>query len=107
MRIEVAPALQTLGRLADAGEAFDLVFIDADKAGYADYLELLLTTGLLASDALICVDNTLMQGEPWSAAEASSNGAAIAAFNRAVAHDPRVEQVVLPLRDGLTLIRQV
>ena len=48
-----------------------------------------------------------MQGQPWTAGEPTANGDAIAAFNRAVAADPRVEQVLVPLRDGLTLIRPV
>jgi caffeoyl-CoA O-methyltransferase len=55
---------------------------------------------------LIAVDNTLLQGQPWTGGETTPNGAAIASFNAAVAADPRVEQVVLPLRDGLTLIRR-
>jgi caffeoyl-CoA O-methyltransferase len=105
--VRVGPAGSTLDSLASAGRAFDLVFVDADKAGYAGYLEQLLSGGLLAPGALVCVDNTLMQGEPWTEGEPSANGAAIAAFNRTVAEDPRVEQVVLPVRDGLTLIRQV
>ena len=85
---------------------FDLVFIDADKAGYLDYLQVVLDTGLLAPHGLICVDNTLMQGQPWSSGEPTANGVAIAEFNQAVAADPRVEQVIIPLRDGLTLIRR-
>ncbi|MET3804695.1 caffeoyl-CoA O-methyltransferase [Nakamurella sp. UYEF19] len=105
--VEVGPALPTLQALSRQGEAFDLVFIDADKAGYLDYFETLLDAGLLAPHALVCVDNTLMQGQPWTAGEATANGAAIAGFNRAVAADPRVEQVIVPLRDGLTLIRRV
>ena len=56
---------------------------------------------------MICVDNTLLGGEPYLEGETpSANGAAIAAFNQTVAEDPRVEQVMLPLRDGLTLIRR-
>ena len=87
---------------------FDLVFIDADKPGYLGYLDFLLDSPLLAPGAVIAVDNTLLQGEPWSFAEnASANGAAIASFNAAVAADPRVEQVLLAVRDGLTLIRRV
>jgi caffeoyl-CoA O-methyltransferase len=106
VRIEVAPALETLGRLAEAGESFDLVFIDADKAGYAGYLDAVLDSGLLADGGVIAVDNTLLQGQPYLPGEPSANGAAIAAFNRTVAEDPRVEQVLVPLRDGLTLIRR-
>ncbi len=100
--VRVGPAGETLSALA--GVAFDLVFIDADKAGYADYLETILTTGLLAPGGLVCVDNTLMQGQPWAGPD-TENGRAIAAFNADVAADPRVEQVVVPLRDGITLIR--
>ncbi len=105
--VRVAPALETMQQLAAAQEAFDLVFIDADKGGYLAYLELLLTKGLLAANGLICVDNTLMQGQPYLAGQASENGLAIAQFNQAVMADARLEQVLLPLRDGLTLIRRV
>ena len=105
--VKVAPALLTLKELAAVGDVFDLVFIDADKAGYVDYLNLLLDTNLLAPNALICVDNTLMQGQPYLSGEATANGVAIAKFNQAVVDDPRIEQVLLPVRDGLTLIRRV
>ena len=105
--IKVAPAIETLKQLAANGDVFDLVFIDADKGGYGDYLDLLLTTGLLAPNGLICADNTLMQGQPYLPGVATSNGSAIAEFNQAVMDDPRVEQVLLPLRDGLTLIRRI
>lgn len=104
--IRVGPAQATLGYLADAGDRFDLVFLDADKAGYRRYLDAVLEDGLLAPGGVVCVDNTLMQGLPWSAGPATDNGTAIAAFNDAVAADPRVEQVLIPLRDGLTLIRR-
>ena len=109
IRVEVGPAMTSLRRLVDEHtRAFDLAFIDADKPGYEDYFGFLLDSPLLAPGAVIAVDNTLMQGEPWSLVEtASRNGVAIASFNAAVAADPRVEQVLLPLRDGLTLIRRV
>ncbi|ROR93029.1 O-methyltransferase [Nocardioides aurantiacus] len=104
--VHVGPALDTLHALADAGARFDLVFLDADKAGYVDYLRALLDTGLLARRGLLVVDNTLMQGEPWTGGTSSANGEAIAAFNQVLADDPRVEQVVLPVRDGVTLVRR-
>lgn len=107
VRIEVAPAQRTLERLAEAGERFDLVFVDADKPGYVGYLRTVLDRGLLAAGGVIAVDNTLLQGEPYLPGEPSRNGEAIAAFNAAVIADRRVEQVLLPLRDGLTLIRRV
>jgi caffeoyl-CoA O-methyltransferase len=105
--VRVGPALATLETLAAAGESFDLVFIDADKAGYLDYLDIVLERRLLAPHAVICVDNTLMQGQPWLGGPSTANGEAIAAFNRVVAADGRVEQVIIPLRDGMTLIRAV
>ncbi len=105
--VRVAPAQQTLAELSAAGERFDLVFLDADKGGYVDYLTTLLDRELLAPRGVICADNTLLQGEPYLAGPMSANGAAIARFNQAVADDARVEQVLLPLRDGLTLVRRV
>ncbi|MET0966007.1 MAG: class I SAM-dependent methyltransferase [Nakamurella sp.] len=105
--IKVGPALATLDELAAAGAVFDLIFLDADKAGYLDYLHTVLDGGLLAPHGLLCVDNTLMQGQPWGAGQSTANGVAISDFNDSVAADPRIAQVIIPLRDGLTLIRQV
>lgn len=103
--VRVGPAAKTLTLLADEGETFELIFIDADKAGYLGYVDTILRRGLLAPHGLICVDNTLMQGQPWSGRPRTANGSAIAAFNAALAADPRVDQVLLPLRDGVTLVR--
>ncbi|MGO4442172.1 O-methyltransferase [Mycobacterium sp. 2YAF39] len=105
--IEVGPAMDTLRRLDGTSEPFDFVFIDADKAGYLAYLDMLLDCALLAPGAVIAVDNTLLQGQPYTGVGVTANGQAIASFNEAVAADPRIEQVMLPLRDGLTLIRRV
>jgi caffeoyl-CoA O-methyltransferase len=106
--IEVGPAIATLRRLSEQpGLQFDVVFIDADKPGYLDYVEFLLSSTLLSPRAVIAVDNTLLQGEPYADEDISVNGAAIAGFNAALTYDQRVEQVLLPLRDGLTLIRRV
>jgi caffeoyl-CoA O-methyltransferase len=105
--VEVGPALDTLRRLADRSEQpFDFVFIDADKGGYLAYVDFLLNSPLLAPRAVIAVDNTLMQGQPYVEGSRSANGAAIAEFNAALTYDTRTEQVLLPLRDGVTLIRR-
>ena len=107
IELKVAPASDTMAQLIDEGRTFDLAFIDADKGGYINYLNLLLDTDLLAQDGFICVDNTLMQGQPYlSADQRTENGQAIADFNRFVAEDPRVEQVMIPIRDGLTIIKR-
>jgi caffeoyl-CoA O-methyltransferase len=106
--VEVAPALETLHKLAEAGECFDLIFIDADKKEYVQYFQTILDGNLLVSDGLICVDNTLLQGQPYLPQEKRGvNGEAIAVFNSIVAEDSRVEQVLLPVRDGLTLIQRL
>ncbi|MFM8007784.1 MAG: O-methyltransferase, partial [Dolichospermum sp.] len=78
-----------------------------DKKEYVDYFNLLLDTELLAENGFICVDNTLLQGKTYLApAKRTANGEAITQFNQIVAADPRVEQVILPLRDGLTIIKR-
>lgn len=106
--VAVGPAMDTLRRLVvdPDVDAFDFVFIDADKAGYWRYVDLLLDSGLLATDGVIAVDNTLMQGQPYTGADVTANGEAIETFNEAVIADRRIEQVMLPLRDGVTLIRR-
>ena len=107
IKVEVAPALETIKNLAQAQESFDLIFIDADKGEYVDYFKLILDKGLLTPGGFICVDNTLLQGQPYLPREQrTANGEAIAQFNSIVAGDDRVEQVLLPLRDGLTIIRR-
>lgn len=108
IQVELGSALATLDKLAAAGESFDLVFIDADKKEYVQYFQTLLDSNLLAPHGVICVDNTLLQGLVYlPPQEQTPNAEAIAQFNRVVKNDPRVEQVLLPLRDGLTLIRRL
>lgn len=104
IEVKVGPAIETINALADAGAVFDFVFIDADKGGYLTYLDVLLERGLLAPHGLIGVDNTLMQGQPYLSGCSTANGEAIARFNQKVAEDERVHQVILPVRDGFTLI---
>ena len=105
--LKVAPAIETMKQLLEEGKSFDLAFIDADKGGYIDYVNLLVDTNLLAEGGFICVDNTLMQGQPYlSEDQRTENGKAITRFNRFVAEDSRVEQVMIPIRDGLTIIKR-
>jgi len=105
--VKVGPALDIMKELAEAGDCFDFVFIDADKGKYIQYLQTLLDTSLLAQKSWIFVDNTLLQGQPYLKPEQrSANGEAIAQFNHFVTQDARIEQVLLPLRDGLTIIRR-
>jgi caffeoyl-CoA O-methyltransferase len=89
-------AIETLATLDGT---FDFVFIDADKGGYVDYYEAILPK--LASDGVIAADNTLfgLDGD-------GENARAISRFNDRVRADDRVEAVLLPFREGVTLIRR-
>jgi caffeoyl-CoA O-methyltransferase len=93
--VHVGPALETVERLR--GD-FDLVFIDADKDGYVGYYEAVLPR--LAERGLIVADNTLAGGRVVDGTPS------IVAFNEHVAADPRSVQVLLSVRDGMTLIRR-
>ena len=92
-------------RREDKGaELFDLVFIDADKKEYCDYLDLVLP--LMRKGGWILADNTLWDGHIIEAAyDKDKQTVALRAFNDKVAQDERLEKVILPLRDGLTIIR--
>jgi len=100
--LRLGPALDTLERLAAGGARFDFAFIDADKENYIDYYERVLA--LLPPGGLIVADNVLWSGRVLAPREPADR--AIAQFNRHVHADPRVESVVLPLRDGVTFARK-
>ncbi|HEX6763486.1 MAG TPA: class I SAM-dependent methyltransferase [Gaiellaceae bacterium] len=93
--LHVGPALDTIARLE--GE-FDFVFLDADKDGYVGYYDAVLPR--LSERGLIAADNTLMGGSVLDGA------GPIVRFNEHVAADPRSVQVLLTVRDGITLIRR-
>ena len=95
-----------LGAVSDRGEQFDLVFIDADKKEYCDYLDLVLP--LVREGGWILADNTLWDGHIVDPAyNKDKQTVALRTFNDKVAQDERLEKVILPLRDGLTIIRKV
>lgn len=87
------------------GETFDLVFMDGDKRQYMDYYEMALR--YTSPNAIILADNTLWDGHVVEKAYlCDRQTAAINEFNAFVASDMRVEKLILPLRDGLTMIRK-
>lgn len=83
-------------------EEWDLVFIDADKTNYINYYE--LTLPQLKKGGVILADNVLFHGEVLTEKIKGKNAIAINAFNEHVAKDERVQQVIIPLRDGLMMI---
>jgi predicted O-methyltransferase YrrM len=105
-RIEsrIGPASDTLDGLEaeGAGGTFDLAFIDADKAGYDGYLESCLR--LVRQGGLIVLDNTLLDGTVVNPADPEA--VAMDRLNARLAADERVDRVMLPVGDGMTLVRR-
>ena len=102
IQLHIGDALTEIEKL---NETFDLIFIDADKREYLDYYEAVLPK--LRRGGYILADNTLWDGKVLKAVEPNDKQTIeIMHFNDFVATDPRVEKVILPLRDGLTLIRK-
>lgn len=85
---------------------FDMVFMDGDKREYPEYYSLLMDGGYLHSGSVILADNVLWSGKVVQpVAHNDRHTLALLEFNDRVAADPRVENVILPLRDGLNIIR--
>jgi caffeoyl-CoA O-methyltransferase len=97
----LGPALETIAQLDGH---FDLVFIDADKPNYVNYYE--ATLPLLADGGLIVVDNTLWSGQVADEENQEESTQAIRALNDRVSADPRVDNVLLTVRDGMNLVWQ-
>ncbi|XP_041743757.1 uncharacterized protein zgc:113054 isoform X3 [Coregonus clupeaformis] len=105
--VKIGSAMDSLKELAAAGEQFDMVFIDADKNNYINYYKLILDHNLLRLSGVICVDNSLFKAKVYLEDTADENALALRDFNQFVMSDPRVEQVIVPLRDGISIIRRV
>ncbi|XP_023851259.1 uncharacterized protein zgc:113054 [Salvelinus sp. IW2-2015] len=105
--VKIGSAMDSLKELAAAGEQFDMVFIDADKNNYINYYKFILDHNLLRLSGVICVDNSLFKAKVYLKDTADVNGLALRDFNQFVKSDLRVEQVIVPLRDGISIIRRV
>lgn len=93
--LDVVPAI---------GGTWDLVFIDANKRNYCDYYELVLPR--VSAGGYIIADNTLWDGKVLDTDARDPQTAGIRDFNDLVARDRRVQKVILPIRDGMTIIRK-
>jgi caffeoyl-CoA O-methyltransferase len=100
--IKLGDARATLGELAKTGP-FDFAFIDADKENYLAYYEAIVP--MLRQGGLVAADNTLWSGRVVN--PESDSDRAICAYNDRVTSDPRVENVLLGVRDGLMLARKL
>ncbi len=103
IELRVAPAIETLKALPRSTPV-DLAFIDADKTSYRAYYEELLPR--LSPRGVIVFDNVLWSGSVADPAKQDESVQAIRAVNDAIAADPRVDAVMLPVADGITLVRR-
>jgi caffeoyl-CoA O-methyltransferase len=101
IKVLLGPAIETIAQLDGP---FDLVFIDADKTGYRGYYEAALEK--LTPHGLIVIDNTLWSGRVLDDEDTSADTRALVELNELLAHDERVNCVMLTVRDGITLIRR-
>jgi caffeoyl-CoA O-methyltransferase len=104
IELRLGDAAETLRSLPRA-PTFDFAFIDANKPGYIAYYEEILPR--LHVNGLVVVDNVLWSGEILNAEMKDENSLALRAFNDHVASDRRVQSVMLPVADGLTLARKL
>jgi len=103
IKLHIGNALTEIEKLNDI---FDLVFIDADKEEYSAYYEAVLPK--VRKGGFMLVDNTLWDGKVLKPVDRKDkDGMAIMKFNDFIAQDRRIEKVLLPVRDGLTLIRKI
>ncbi|KAI1416309.1 S-adenosyl-L-methionine-dependent methyltransferase [Hypoxylon sp. FL1857] len=127
IEVHVGDAAETLPKLANVSEPYDIIFIDANKTGYPGYLKQILAMSqpgaknrLLRAGGIIAADNTLRRGlvadsstdNPWRPADFDTawEGKAVTAvreYNKATADDARLETLLVPLWDGLNLARLV
>ncbi|XP_071477577.1 uncharacterized protein [Diadema antillarum] len=109
IEIRIGAAIDELEAAGERGEQYDFIFVDAAKFEYKDYLKIILDYKLLAPKGNLLFDNTIFKGSTFIdnfwLERSSPMGRAIHAFNVMVENDPRIEQVVLPVRDGVTIIR--
>ena len=99
----INPALDTLEELSN--QKFDMVFIDADKMNYKKYYEKSL--GLINQGGLIIIDNVLWHGEVVDEKNDDKFTINIREFNKFVSEDKRVEQIIIPLGDGMSVCRVI
>ena len=97
----IKPALKSLEELKN--DKFDMIFIDADKMNYKEYYEKSLK--LLDKNGLVIIDNVLWHGEVADEDNLDKYTINIRDFNSHVANDKRVEQIIVPLGDGMTICR--
>ncbi|XP_030426354.1 uncharacterized protein LOC115655250 [Gopherus evgoodei] len=105
--VKVGPIADTLEELVAVGEHFDIVFIDAAQRNAVNYYNFVMDNHLLRMDGVICVENTLMKGQVYLENISDENILAVRNLNNVINSDPRVEQVILPMQGGMSVIRRM
>ncbi len=105
IKLIIAPAMESLNNLYEQKQKFDLVFIDADKENYKNYFN--HSVDLIDKDGLIVIDNVLWHGEVIDNNKQDRLTLCIREFNSYVNKDKRVENLIIPLGDGLTVCRKL
>ena len=105
IKIFIAPALESLKNLNNNKKKFDLIFIDADKENYKNYFN--HSVDLVDKDGLIIIDNVLWRGEVANPNNQDKLTASIREFNSFVNTDRRVENLIIPVGDGLSVCRKL
>ena len=101
----IKPALETLKDLINKNEKFDLVFIDADKENYKNYYDQSLD--LIDKEGLIIIDNVLWHGEVVDEKNQDKLTKSIREFNSYINKDQRIENLIIPIGDGLSVCRKL
>ena len=101
----IKPALDSINDLKKKNNKFDMIFIDADKENYKNYYE--QSIELLNKDGLIIIDNVLWHGEIVDKNKNDKFTINMRNFNKHVHNDPKTEQIIMPLGDGLTVCRKL
>ncbi|MGN0189047.1 MAG: O-methyltransferase [Candidatus Cryptobacteroides sp.] len=103
--LHIGDCKETLKRLQEEGKEYDIVYMDANKREYCEYYDLVF--GLVRPGGLILADNVLWDGKICqNPLPQDRQTQSIARFNNLIKEDPRVENVIIPLRDGLSIIRK-
>ncbi len=105
IKIIIGPALESLKNFNDKNQKFDLVFIDADKENYKNYFD--HSVELVDKDGLIIIDNVLWHGDVVDVNKQDKLTVSIREFNSYVNKDKRVENLIIPVGDGLSVCRKL
>lgn len=103
VNLQIGNAVAEMERLQAAGEKFDFFFFDADKLNYPKYLQLALS--MAEPGAIIAADNTLWKGRVFDPTSTRPTTESVRTFNKMLAEDHRLESIIIPTGDGLSVAR--